>query len=177
VQVLQVLDDDMDDAVAPFQAAADQPGVAVAGDAVKPLPDVFVHDQIDDARFVFQRHKRDAFARARALTHEDHPGNFDLAVVRELCQTFCWDDTEAIERLAVKRHRMRSERQAGGLVIGDHFFLDRSRHQSGRPLRRLVQRVGQRWKADGCLAGTARSKRLDGGGNPAIRKRRRRPGG
>ena len=110
VHVLEVLGDDVDHAVAALQPAADEPGVAVPGDLVEPLPDVLVQDQVGGAGFVLQRHERDALAGAGPLPQDDHARHADLAVMGQFGQPRGRRRAQPLQVLAIKRHRMRPQR-------------------------------------------------------------------
>ena len=79
VEALEGGGDDVNDFALPVDAAADEHGVAVAGDAFEAVEDVGVDDEVAHARLVFEREERDALGTAGALADEADAGDGDGA--------------------------------------------------------------------------------------------------
>src|SRR5262249_43945467 len=81
--VLQILGDDMDDALLALQLAAAVEQRRAERGAAKALEDRRPDDQVGDPGFVFEGDKDDSVGASRALADEDEPGDLKAAIDRQ----------------------------------------------------------------------------------------------
>lgn len=109
-QIVQSLDDDVDDRVLPFDAAVHKPCLRMPRDLAKALPRAEMYDQIGRSGLVFDGDERDAFRRARPLTHQHHPGDFHTRFMRRGIERGVGRYAQSIQPFALKGERMRTQR-------------------------------------------------------------------
>ena len=138
----------MNDVVDVLQRTFEEKELALNDRGAIALEDIRRDDDVGNTGFIFKAEEDEAFRGAGTLPRNDAAGNANPAAVGDACQIARAQNAQRVQFLAAIGHRMRTDRHARAVEIGDEPFfgchdVERGRLFSGfellqqraRPLR------------------------------------------
>ena len=121
-QPLDVLGEDVDDAVGAFEHAPDEQPTGLASHPAVPGPHGGLADDVDHARLVLEVEERDAPGGGRPLPVGDDPAHGDPGAIAESAQPRGGDDAQLVQTVADQRGGVAVGSDAGGPHVGDQLL-------------------------------------------------------
>ena len=141
---------DMNDALVPLDAAADQDQPGGHDDGTITLERFRPDHRVGDAGFVLDRHEHDALGRARPLADENDARDRDEGAVAQLRKVGAGVHAFGRETRTQELHRVGLQREPQGLIVADDMLGERHRWQLhgglGAGVARLAPGKERQWR-------------------------------